>query len=97
MIVLMTSVGAPIFEEMFFRGFLLTPVWLRVRSWIGMAAVSIFFAGLHPVTDWGAIFVLGMGFAYWRQRTQSITPGIVAHALQNGLTSLIASVSLSLN
>lgn len=97
MIMLMTSVGAPIFEEMFFRGFLLTPVWLRVRPWIGMAAVSIFFAGLHPVTDWGAIFVLGMGFAYWRQRTQSITPGIVAHALQNGLTSLIASVSLSLN
>ena len=97
MIMLMTSVGAPIFEEMFFRGFLLTPVWLRVRPWVGMAAVSIFFAGLHPVTDWGAIFVLGMGFAYWRQRTQSITPGIVAHALQNGLTSLIASVSLSLN
>ena len=97
LIMLMTSVGAPIFEEMFFRGFLLTPVWLRVRPWVGMAAVSIFFAGLHPVTDWGAIFVLGMGFAYWRQRTQSITPGIVAHALQNGLTSLIASVSLSLN
>lgn len=97
MIMLMTSVGAPLFEEMFFRGFLLTPVWLRVRPWIGMAAVSIFFAGLHPVTDWGAIFVLGMSFAYWRQRTQSITPGIVAHALQNGLTSLIASVSLSLN
>jgi membrane protease YdiL (CAAX protease family) len=97
MIMLMTSVGAPIFEEMFFRGFLLTPVWLRARPWVGMAAVSIFFAGLHPVTDWGAIFVLGMGFAYWRQRTQSITPGIVAHALQNGLTSLIASVSLSLN
>lgn len=97
MIMLMTSVGAPIFEEMFFRGFLLTPVWLRVRPWIGMAAVSIFFAGLHPVTDWGAIFVLGMGFAYWRQRTQSITPGIIAHAMQNGLTSLVASVSLSLN
>jgi len=97
MIMLMTSVGAPLFEEMFFRGFLLTPAWLRVRPWVGMAAVSIFFAGLHPVTDWGAIFVLGMGFAYWRQRTQSITPGIVAHALQNGLTSLIASVSLSLN
>ena len=97
LIMLMTSVGAPIFEEMFFRGFLLTPVWLRVRPWVGMAAVSIFFAGLHPVTDWGAIFVLGMGFAYWRHRTQSITPGIVAHALQNGLTSLIASVSLSLN
>ena len=97
MIMLMTSVGAPIFEEMFFRGFLLTPVWLRVRPWVGMAAVSIFFAGLHPVTDWGAIFVLGMGFAYWRKQTQSITPGIVAHALQNGLTSLIASVSLSLN
>ena len=97
MIMLMTSVGAPIFEEMFFRGFLLTPVWLRVRPWVGMAAVSIFFAGLHPVTDWGAIFVLGMGFAYWRQRTQSITPGIIAHAMQNGLTSLVASVSLSLN
>ena len=97
MIMLMTSVGAPIFEEMFFRGFLLTPVWLRVRPWVGMAAVSVFFAGLHPVTDWGAIFVLGMGFAYWRHRTQSITPGIIAHALQNGLTSLIASVSLSLN
>jgi len=97
LIILMTSVGAPIFEEMFFRGFLLTPVWLRVRPWVGMAAVSIFFAGLHPVTDWGAIFVLGMGFAYWRHRTQSITPGIVAHALQNGLTSLIASVSLSLS
>ncbi|MFM7189186.1 MAG: lysostaphin resistance A-like protein, partial [Armatimonadota bacterium] len=97
MVILMTSVGAPIFEEMFFRGFLITPVWLRVRPWVGMAAVSLFFACLHPVTDWGAIFVLGMGFAYWRQRTQSITPGIIAHAMQNGLTSLVASVSLSLS
>lgn len=82
-IFLLVAVGAPLFEELFFRGALLSG--LRTRfGWVVSAAISAFaFAVVHPVQDWLPIFGLGIAFGTMREMRQSLIPGMVAHCLQN--------------
>lgn len=88
---LMAAVAAPLLEEFFFRGALYTAFRERWR-WLPSALLSsAVFASLHPVQDWLPIVGLGFGFAAMRERRGSLVPGIVAHALQNGMASLLAT------
>lgn len=88
-LLLLIAVIAPIAEELFFRG-MLYPV-LRQRgsaSWaIGINA--LLFAVVHFIPLLlPALFFLGLILAWVRERTQSIVPGILLHAMQNGLVVL---------
>lgn len=94
---MMAAVIAPIFEEVFFRGILLTAFRVRVPGFVPIIAVSVLFGMLHPPSDWASVATLGMGFAIWSLRTGSLVPAIIAHALQNGTATITASYLLSLN
>ena len=50
---------------------------------------AVLFAMVHPQRDWLPIFGLGVGLAVLRHLRQSVGPGIVVHALQNGATFLM--------
>ena len=91
-IFLMVSVGAPLFEELFFRGTLFSG--LRTRyGWVLSGVISgAVFALAHPPQDWLPIFGLGFAFATMREMRQSLVPTMTAHFLQNSL----AFISISL-
>jgi membrane protease YdiL (CAAX protease family) len=84
-------IWAPFVEEIFFRGFLFA--WLRSSLGVGAAVLcsSLVFAILHPQGLLGApmLFALGAGFALIREWRGSLAPCVVAHALVNGITSVI--------
>jgi CAAX protease family protein len=86
---------APVVEEIFFRGF----VFSGLRShydWRKAAAISAaLFAAAHmQIAFFIPAFILGYVFAYLYQKSNSIWPGIIIHALVNGL-ALTAVYSLA--
>jgi hypothetical protein len=97
LVLIAVTVAAPITEEFLFRGFLLRG-W--AASWLGpigaVALTSAIWAGIHVQYDWvvvGEIFGLGLLFGYFRLRTGSILPTILAHGTY-GLTALIQAALL---
>lgn len=85
-------VVAPVIEEIFFRGVLFRG--LRSRMGLGGAAAfsAFVFASLHPTLPSGflPIFTLGMVLAVLREKTGSLYPGMIAHALNNGIMLTLA-------
>ncbi len=91
---LLASVAAPIVEETFFRGVLLTHLrgatrrWNQWVSFVFAATVSsVIFAAIHPQ---GLVFIpplagLAVGFCVGRAWQGSLIPAIVAHGVSNAL------------
>lgn len=80
------AVIAPIAEETFFRGFLFAGLRKYYSFWIAGGVSALIFAAGHMVP--GAILplcVLGLLFAWLRERTGSIWPSIAMHMLNNAL------------
>lgn len=88
---LAAAVGAPLLEEIFFRGVLYGALRRRFGIAAGMMGSATFFAILHPQLPLGflPIAFLGAAFAALYEWRQSLIPGIVAHALNNGLIFLM--------
>ena len=80
-------------EELFFRGFLISTLMKDRRQWIRPLLISTFvFAAFHVIVDqsltlerFPATFLLGLVLCGIRISSGSIVPGIVMHALSNGL------------
>lgn len=94
---LLAAVGAPIAEEVFFRG-LTQPVAQRyLGGWAGLVVTSVAFGfahlGSNPVEAVVplAVFGLVVGALYWR--TGRLGPGIVAHMTFNGITVVALALS----
>jgi membrane protease YdiL (CAAX protease family) len=88
-------IGAPLLEETFFRGALFGALRRRHGYWPAILGSASFFAILHPQLPLGflPIAVIGGAFAalyHWRQ---SLVPGMVAHAVNNGLIFLTLMLS----
>ncbi len=83
LLILLTVVAAPIFEELLFRGFMCRTMgafWSRRGAIFGSALV---FAVVHPAIAFVPVFLLGVGTAVLYLRSQSVVPGMVLHALYN--------------
>lgn len=86
LLLILVAVIAPIAEELLFRG-MLYPVFRYQLGAIGAIAASAFVFGLvHfiPIIIPGLIFV-GLILGWVRERSGSVVPGMVIHALQNGI------------
>ena len=83
----------PIFEEMFFRGFVQSTLRKYVKwPWLAICITSVFFALMHAdYTHWPALFVLGgvMGYAY--EKSGSLYRGMLIHAMFNA-TNVIGAL-----
>lgn|GEM_PF-550247 len=86
------AVISPIYEEIFYRGFIYR--WLRNRIGIGggmIVSAFIFMIAHYPTTNTMPInFLDGLVLAWIYERTGSIWPAIIVHGLINGLTIIIA-------
>ena len=84
MMVILVGLIVPFAEELFFRGILYQ--WMRDRFgiWIGIIGSSLLFGIVHgEIAVGAAAFVLGLILALVYERSQSLWPGVIIHALNN--------------
>ncbi|MBD8070729.1 CPBP family intramembrane glutamic endopeptidase [Bacillus sp. PS06] len=85
------AIISPIYEEIFYRGFLYK--WFRGKWGVGAGLLisSIIFMLVHiPTYNTLPInFVSGLVFAWTYERTGSILPAIIIHAIFNGTAVLL--------
>lgn len=91
---LSAAVVSPIYEEIFYRGFLYK--WIRGRwgVWAGLIGSSLIFTVVHIPTynTLPVNFISGMIFAWTYEKTGSIVPGIIVHGVFNGLAVMLTVV-----
>ncbi|MCE5322839.1 CPBP family intramembrane metalloprotease [bacterium] len=84
-ILILGALVAPLVEEVFFRGVLYGMLRSWMRVWGAAAFSAAIFAFGHPLPEYFLpIFVLGAAFALVRERTGSLMPSMIAHAIHNG-------------
>jgi len=87
------SVGAPIMEEIMFRGTLL-PALARVlgRPVVAILLQGFIFAAIHPtgVPAWLPLMAIGSMSGFVSRQTGSLVPSIVMHAVHNFGTLMVA-------
>ncbi len=87
LLVLLAVVAAPLFEELFFRGFVFRGL---ANSWgwpAGAAMTAIVFGAAHlQLSVFLPLFALGFALAWVYQRTGSIWTSIALHAIFNGIS-----------
>ncbi|MHC4249449.1 MAG: lysostaphin resistance A-like protein [Planctomycetota bacterium] len=85
-LVAVACVAAPLFEELFFRGFLYPSIRDRFGVAGGAVASSLIFASVHPgLPNQMATFVLGVVFCLVYERAGTLVAPVVAHALFNAI------------
>ena len=89
-------VAAPLFEEIFFRGF----VYQGLRhSWgwwpAALGSAAIFSVAHLQITVFVPIFALGVGLAWVYERTGSLWTSIAMHAVFNGLAVLVWALGVA--
>lgn len=85
--------GAPFFEELYFRGLLQGGLVSRFGTVPGLLTQAVLFGLVHLSPDAGAgnvgiflvIVLVGTTLGWLRRRTGRLTPGIVAHAAYNAI------------
>lgn len=86
------AVISPIYEEIFYRGFVYR--WLRTRvGWIGAVLLSSMIFTIVHIPTYNAMpvnFFSGIIFALAYERTGSIWPSVIIHGLTNGIMVLLA-------
>jgi membrane protease YdiL (CAAX protease family) len=93
----LASVFAPLAEESLFRGALFHHLRHRHAWWISALVVSLIFAAIHP-QGWAAIPPLAMiavTFAAIREWRGTIVASATAHALNNGMITLVLVIATS--
>jgi len=80
---------APLFEELFFRGFIQPLLSRTFGVAAGVVSTAVLFGALHaPEYSWAwqyalAVSIAGAVFGWVRARTQSIIPGTIMHGSYN--------------
>ena len=88
---LVGAILAPLGEEVYFRGYMLTALAERFGERAGIALSSAYFAAAHlDARAFLPIFILGTILAYAYARTRSLSLVIVAHMVINSTTFLLS-------
>lgn len=93
-------IGAPLVEELFFRGLLLRGLLDRVPPWAAVFGQGLLFGLYHVIPSYGRaniglVLVLstyGWVFGAWAWRSGRLGPTIVGHAVTNALVMTVAFV-----
>lgn len=77
----------PLFEEIFFRGFVYGVFKKRVGIFCGIIITTAFFAYSHAnLASFFPIFCLGILLAYLYEKTGSLIPSITVHMIHNSIS-----------
>jgi len=102
-VTLVAAIGAPLFEELFFRGFLRTALTAKIGS-AAILVQALFFglahfqvgAGLGNVSVIVATAALGLVLGVFARESGRLGPGIIGHGLFNLLVTLTIVLSPAL-
>lgn len=84
LLIVVVVVGAPIVEELVYRGLLQRSATRRLGSAAGLVAASVLFALVHLIpVGYPGLFVTGLVFGVWTLATDRIGGAIVTHAAFN--------------
>jgi hypothetical protein len=85
--------GAPLMEELTFRGFLQSALAQRLGFWPAALVTTAAWTGLHwgySLAGLAEVFLIGLYFSWLLWRTGSLWPPLICHALYNtGLVLLL--------
>ena len=91
LIAFISAIISPIYEEIFYRGFLYR--WLRTRTgFMGAILISSLIFTVVHIPTYNAMpvnFFGGIIFALAYERTNSIWPAVIIHGLSNGIMVLL--------
>jgi uncharacterized protein len=97
--VVVLTIVAPVCEELFFRGAVLSSIAAGRIGRLGHAGISliastaVIFGAAHLIPSaFPALAVVGAGLAYLRLRSGSVVPGMLLHVLFNSL-AVVAALS----
>lgn len=84
------GLGAPLTEELFFRGYIFGKFKAVGFVWFGLAVSSILFAVIHFSDPYGVpvIAIYGAVLAWIFHRSRSLLAPIIAHSVNNGVQIL---------
>lgn len=86
LIFLVLVIVVPIAEELLFRGFIYKGVRSKFPFWVSALAVSTLFGVAHGQLNVGIdTFCLSLVLCYLVEKTNSLWPGILVHALKNAV------------
>lgn len=89
------AIISPIYEEIFYRGFLYK--WFRVKwgVWAGIIISSTIFTIVHIPTynTLPVNFISSAIFAWTYEKSGSILPAIIIHGIFNGIAVLLTAIS----
>jgi membrane protease YdiL (CAAX protease family) len=87
LLILLVVVGAPIVEELFFRGLVMRSIQARYSDWLALVGSALLFALVHfnPLT-FPALAMFGLVLGYLAQRTRRLGMSVFAHAGFNATT-----------
>lgn len=95
--VIAVAIGAPLSEELLFRGFLLSALaQTRVGFWPAAIVVNVLWTGLHygyTLAGLVEVFFAGLYLSWLVWRTGSLWPALVCHAAAN-IASLVLLFAL---
>ena len=90
LLILIVVVGAPVVEELFFRGLLLRSVERRFGPWPAIIVSSLVFAAVHfQLLQFPALAMFGLLAGWLTIRSGRLGPAIWAHVGFNGVTVAI--------
>ncbi|MGH9056575.1 MAG: lysostaphin resistance A-like protein [Acidimicrobiales bacterium] len=88
-LLLILAVGAPIVEELFFRGLLLRSLLGRTPVPVAIVGSAVLFALAHfELVQFAGLAVFGIVLALLAWRTRRLGPGMAAHAAFNAVAVL---------
>lgn len=89
------AIISPIYEEIFYRGFLYRFFSSRYGVLSGMLISSVIFTVVHIPTfnTLPVNFISGLIFAWVYQKTDSIIPSILIHGIFNGIAVILTSIA----
>lgn len=94
LLVVIVVIGAPIVEELVYRGLIQRSASALIGAWPGLVLTSLWFAIIHfsPV-EYPGLFVVGLVFGVCVTVTNRIGPAIVTHAAFNavGIITVLSS------
>ncbi len=81
---------APFLEELIFRGLVQSTFYKKCQPLQAVFWATLVFLSLHgsyfgDIKALSHVLVLGLCLGFWRERTQSLVPGMLAHGFNNGL------------
>ncbi|MGH9898280.1 MAG: lysostaphin resistance A-like protein [Pyrinomonadaceae bacterium] len=95
LVVFVATAGAPLVEEIVYRGVLFSAIKKTSNTWLAVFNVSILFAGVHyfqyqaNLGVFAVVVVLSIVLTIVRARTNRLLPCYIIHLAFNGIQALI--------